>query len=519
MASVVKIKRTSVKGKVPTLSNITAGELALNIRDGRIFSANTTHTFELGSNPHNLTVGTGGVSFANGAYSFPNADGSLGQVLKTNGSGQLQFGTVEVSGGTLSGMTMTGNTIFSGNATFQSAVVFNQPVSSTSEFNFSGPVTFTGDAAYQGTSRHTANVAIRASLAVQQYDFTANTGQTLFKGTSDSQGLFNYTQGSVAVYKDGVRLRPVVDFAETDSSTITLQDGVANNNIITIEQYGSETFAHFNYVATAGQTTFSGADAQSKTLAYTVQNPLGGGVKVYLNGLRLRANTDFTATNGTEVVLLDGAGNNDIVMIESLGPYPYKSFEFVGTNGQTTFFGSDVFGKQLEYEVEKTTVYLNGVKLTEGTDFSGFNGERIIFQEPVSNNDVITIDSHGPEPAVLSAQNEVHYANTTVLKTKEILSFDDLSATVIDQFPAADFVSAQYLIQATNQNGVSFGTFNVIHDLRGNSFISEFGRLNSNGSIMTVTTDVEGGLVRLKLQPATTATKLKIQATRLRKSG
>ena len=75
MASVVKIKRTSVKGKVPTLSNITAGELALNIRDGRIFSANSTHTFELGSNPHNLTVGTGGVSFANGAYSFPNADG------------------------------------------------------------------------------------------------------------------------------------------------------------------------------------------------------------------------------------------------------------------------------------------------------------------------------------------------------------------------------------------------------------------------------------------------------------
>ena len=55
--------------------------------------------------------------------------------------------------------------------------------------------------------------------------------------------------------------------------------------------------------------------------------------------------------------------------------------------------------------------------------------------------------------------------------------------------------------------------------MRGNSFISEFGRLNSNGSIMTVTTDVEGGLVRLKLQPATTATKLKIQATRLRKSG
>ena len=35
---------------------------------------------------------------------------------------------------------------------------------------------------------------------------------------------------------------------------------------------------------------------------------------------------------------------------------------------------------------------------------------------------------------------------------------------------------------------------------------------------MTVTTDVADNLVRLKVQPVTTSTKLKIQATRLRKS-
>jgi len=516
MASVVKIKRTSVKGKVPTLSNITAGELALNIRDGRLYSANTTHVFELGSNPHNLTVGSGGFQIANGNLTFPNADGSAGHFLKTDGNGTLSFGAA-VATGSFSGATMTGNTTFAGNATFNSAVTFTQPVTSSNEFNFTGPVTFTGAAAYQGSSRHTANVSIRASLAVQQYDFTCNTGQTLIKGSSDSQGLLNYTIGSISVYKDGVKLRPTVDYVETDVNTVTLQDGVANNNIITIEQYGSEEFDHFNYVTTAGQTTISGADSGSKTLSYTPNNPLGGGVKVYLNGLRLRANTDFVATDGTSIVLQDGAGNNDVVMIESLGPYPYKSFEFNATNGQTTFNGTDRFGKRLEYELNKTTVYLNGVKLKQTTDWTAVNGERVVLTEPVSNNDVITIDSHGPEPAVLSAQNEVHYANTTVLKTKEILSFDDTSATVVDQFPTADFISAQYLIQATNPNGASFGTYNVIHD-RGSAFISEFGRLNSNGSLMTVTTDVADNLCRIKVQPATTSVKLKIQATRLRKS-
>ena len=74
------------------------------------------------------------------------------------------------------------------------------------------------------------------------------------------------------------------------------------------------------------------------------------------------------------------------------------------------------------------------------------NGSTVVLQEPVSNNDVLTIDSHGPEPAIFSAENEVHYANTTVLKTKEILSFDDTSATVVDQFPTTDFISAQYIL-------------------------------------------------------------------------
>ena len=514
--NVITLKRSAVKGKVPTVSNLTSGELAVNTRDGRLYSANTTHVYEIGANPHNVTVGAGGFQIANGNITFPNADGSAGQFLQTNGNGTLSFAAASASG-SFSDATLSGNTVFSGNATFQQAVTFNQEVTSTAAFNFTGPVTFTGDAVYQGSSRHTANVSIRASLAVQQYEFTSNTGQTLFKGSSDSQGLLSYTPGSISVYKDGIKLRPTVDFAETDSSTITLQDGTSNNNIITVEQYGSEQFKHFTYVATRGQTTFSGADALGESLSYTANNPLGGGVKVYLNGVRLRANTDVVATNGTEVVLQDGAGNNDVVMIESLGPYPYKSFEYIATGGQTTFNGADRFGKLLDYELNKTTIYLNGIKLKESTDWTAINGERVILQEPVANNDVITIDSHGPEPAIFSAQNEVHYANTTVLKTKEILSFDDTSATVVDQFPSADFISAQYLIQATNPNGSSFATYNVMHD-RGSSFISEFGRLNSNGSLMTVTTDVADNLVRLKVQPQTTNTKLKIQATRLRKA-
>ena len=57
------------------------------------------------------------------------------------------------------------------------------------------------------------------------------------------------------------------------------------------------------FVATANQTTFAG-------LNYTV-----GYVDVFLNGIKLDGQDEFTATNGTSVVLTDGATVNDIVEI------------------------------------------------------------------------------------------------------------------------------------------------------------------------------------------------------------
>ena len=97
MASTVKIKRSNVAGKVPTTSDITAGELALNTNDGRLYSTDGIKVTEIGANVHSLSVGTGTFSIANGSITFPTSDGGTNQVLQTNGSGTLSFATV--SGG------------------------------------------------------------------------------------------------------------------------------------------------------------------------------------------------------------------------------------------------------------------------------------------------------------------------------------------------------------------------------------------------------------------------------------
>ena len=80
----------------------------------------------------------------------------------------------------------------------------------------------------------------------------------------------------------------------------------------------------YEYVATAGQTTFSGADANSLTLSY-----IAGGLIVSLNGAILRPGDDYTATNGTSIVLVTAASLND-----ELAAYAFSSFLVANTYTQ-----------------------------------------------------------------------------------------------------------------------------------------------------------------------------------------
>lgn len=75
----------------------------------------------------------------------------------------------------------------------------------------------------------------------------------------------------------------------------------------------SEGMVHFRYVATGGQTTFSGADADGNTLAYSVADA----VQVFKNGAYV-PQTDYTATSLTSIVLNSGASASDTITIWAL---------------------------------------------------------------------------------------------------------------------------------------------------------------------------------------------------------
>jgi len=80
----------------------------------------------------------------------------------------------------------------------------------------------------------------------------------------------------------------------------------------------------YKFTATAGQTTFSGTDANGRTLAY-----LAGGVVTTLNGsVLVGGGDDYTASNGTSVVLATGATAGDTLEV-----YAFSSFSIASLNG------------------------------------------------------------------------------------------------------------------------------------------------------------------------------------------
>ena len=96
------------------------------------------------------------------------------------------------------------------------------------------------------------------------------------------------------VSKGGTRQEFV--YTATNGTSVVLGAGASAGDVVNINAFGTFSVAdvivdrlEFDYTATAGQTTFTGSDNDSQTMAYTA-----GRIDVYLNGSRLNVTDDYT---------------------------------------------------------------------------------------------------------------------------------------------------------------------------------------------------------------------------------
>jgi hypothetical protein len=124
-------------------------------------------------------------------------------------------------------------------------------------------------------------VTIAPNDAQKVYFIKNNSGQTITISQGSGSTVDILDTSSSIVYCDG---------AGSGASVIEITAGSAASNTIDVT----------SFTATAAQTTFS--------VTYSA-----GNISVYQNGVLLKDTTDYTATNGTSVVLASGAAAGDSV--------------------------------------------------------------------------------------------------------------------------------------------------------------------------------------------------------------
>ena len=181
-------------------------------------------------------------------------------------------------------------------------------------------------------------------------------------------------------------------------------------------QSGSfESMTHYLYNASANQTTFSGTDANNESLSYTA-----GQILVFLNGVFLDPD-DYTASNGTSVVLDDGAKSSDYLEIISLGSGAgakltgISVYEFTATANQTVLTGADENGNTLSYTPGKVLVFLNGVLMDNrtSTDYTETNASTITFSAGLQVSDTIIIKSYDGSAPFFRNQYDITASSTS----------------------------------------------------------------------------------------------------------
>lgn len=480
----IALRASGATGNVPSALDLAYGEFALNYADGIIYyrTDNDTIGSILNAQPSGLDTE---VQF-NDLGSF----GSSANLSFNKSTGQLSTTRIYVAANAQIVGNVTANRLISNNSVGSAGgdILLAMPSANNTLSGlgitidaFENKIRFfeqggTNRGAYIDLTEASANGGTNllsgglGANNVLQYrsSYTANGGQTVFAAT--------YIPNYVDVFLNGVYLTPAVDFTATNGTTITLSEAAVSNDSVIIIGYVTvattlpDAIQHrYSYTANSAQTTFAAV--------YVAPY-----IDVYKNGSRLSLNDDFTANNGTDVVLTTGAALDDLIEIVGYSSYTATVVEAdqlttgrtIGMTGDVTWTSNSFNGTA---NVTGTSSLANtGVTAGTYTKVTVDAKGRVTTGNTLSSSDIPTLNQNTTgNAATATTANNVSggTANVTTLTTSSTVTLNGGTATGVA------FLNGSKVL--TTGSEMTFnGTTLVVSDLTDSSLTS--GRITYAGT-------------------------------------
>ena len=423
MSSTIKLKKSSIAGRVPSASDLEYGEIAINIADGKLYfknSSNVIQSFEAGGHVDSAAV----LSLIDSSHiQARQIDEGLDsdEVNALIASGlQDAFSRILVDGqfDVVADSTQDGLTFAAGNNIIITTAPNDDTITFTTTAIGADSVTSLIDSSYVQARQDFAYASLTGaptSLSPDGVDSAATIAlidsayvqaRQLTTSNFDSSsaiGLIDsaYVQARQAdLQRDSAFVTNIVDAAYVqarqvdlqrdsafitgliDSSYIQARDNVGGTTVNTLNR------SVFTYTTTANQTVFTGADSDGNTLAFNDE------VDVYLNGILLKQ-SDYVLSGGNTVTLdLATSAGNILTVVNygaSIATLPsQRTYEYTATANQTTFSGSDDNGNTLSYDVDKLNVYVNGILLAT-EDYVATNTTSVVLTTGAAVDDIVQV--------------------------------------------------------------------------------------------------------------------------------
>ena len=300
-------------------------------------------------------------------------------------------------------------------------------------------------------------------------------------------GTSSFELGSGVFTASGTTLSRTVSESSNSGNAINLSgDAIVFITAIAADLQPT-TFTTSVFTATANQTTF--------TVSYTV-----GFVEVFLNGAKLSA-ADFTATNGTSIVLASGATVGDTLDVVAYGT---QTIANVYTQTQSDARYLQLTGGTLTGDLTGTTGSFSGdLTIADKIVHSGDTNTSIRFPAV----DTFTVETDGNERLRVNAtgitieDKIIHEGddNTAIrFPTDDTISFETAGSERLRVGPAGQVgiggatygTSGQVLTSGGSSGAISWSTINVsftTNVVTGNTTASKDNHYYVNGSNITLT--------------------------------